>query len=214
MGQKMKRLALILGLLMVGWHAIGQSFELAAMAESYQMSLNQMLRIPIRIKNTADKPQLYVIRVVKPDWGDTQKGYFCTGTNCWNANQEEITRKIEPGETLADLNYVVESGILTTEFELKVEVFPKNVPSQVIERSSTVIVEERPSRSFAFQSKEITIHDVYPNPVQDQAFIDYKLHAESAKAKIVLHNVLGKDVGNYELTFNDTRIKIQADDLV
>ncbi|MFN7603180.1 MAG: T9SS type A sorting domain-containing protein, partial [Bacteroidota bacterium] len=55
---------------------------------------------------------------------------------------------------------------------------------------------------------------VYPNPVQDQAFIDYKLHTETVKAKIVVHNVLGKAMGDYELAFDDTRVKIQADDLV
>jgi hypothetical protein len=35
-----------------------------------------------------------------------------------------------------------------------------------------------------FQSKDITIHDVYPNPVQDHAFIDYQLHNEKRKGEI------------------------------
>ena len=34
------------------------------------------------------------------------------------------------------------------------------------------------------------------------------------KAKIVVHNVLGKAMGDYELAFDDNRVKIQADDLV
>ena len=70
----MKRLALLVGLLLGGWHSIAQSFELAETAETYQVSPNQMLRIPIRLKNISEKTQFYVIRVVKSDWGNTQKG--------------------------------------------------------------------------------------------------------------------------------------------
>ncbi len=212
--QDMKRLALLMGLLVGGWQSIAQSFELAETAETYQVSPNQMVRIPIRLKNTSEKTQFYVIRVIKSDWGDTQKGYFCLGATCSDANQEEITKKLEPGETAVDLHYTFESGIQAMQSGIKIEVFPKSAPSEVAERASTLVVEEKPGRSFVFQSREITIHDVYPNPVQDQAFIDYKLHTETVKAKIVVHNVLGKAMGDYELAFDDTRVKIQADDLV
>lgn len=210
----MKRLALLVGLLLGGWHSIAQSFELAETAETYQVSPNQMLRIPIRLKNISEKTQFYVIRVVKSDWGNTQKGYFCLGATCWDANQEEITKKLEPGETAADLNYTFESGMQAIQSGIRIEVFPRSTPSELVERTSTLVVEEKPGRSFVFQSREITIHDVYPNPVQDQAFIDYKLHTETVKAKIVVHNVLGKAMGDYELAFDDNRVKIQADDLV
>lgn len=210
----MKRLALFLGLLMGGWQSIAQSFELAETAEAYQVSPNQMVRIPVRIKNTSEKTQFYVIRVVKSDWGDTQRGYFCLGATCWDANLEEITKKLEPGETVADLNYTIESGIQAMQSGIKIEVFAKSAPHEVVGRTSTLVVEEKPGRSFVFQSREITIHDVYPNPVQDQAFIDYNVHTESVKVKIVVHNVLGKAMGEYELAFDDTRVKIQAEDLV
>ncbi|MFM8911347.1 MAG: T9SS type A sorting domain-containing protein [Flammeovirgaceae bacterium] len=210
----MKQLALLLGLLVGGWQSIAQSFEVAETAETYQVSPNQMLRIPIRLKNTSEKTHFYVVRVIKSDWGDTQKGYFCLGATCWDANVEEITKKLEPGETAADLHFTFESGIQAMQSGIKIEVFPRSAPNEVIARASTLLVEEKPNRSFVFQSREITIHDVYPNPVQDQAFIDYKLHTEAVKAKIVVHNVLGKAMGDYELAFEDTRVKIQADDLV
>jgi hypothetical protein len=54
---------------------------------------------------------------------------------------------------------------------------------------------------------------VYPNPVQTQASIDYKLHSESVKARLTLHNILGKIMGDYDLPASETRVKIQADEL-
>lgn len=64
-----------------------------------------------------------------------------------------------------------------------------------------------------FQSKDITIHDVYPNPVSDMAFIDYTIHNENVKAKLVIHNILGRTMSEVDLPHSETRIKLQADEL-
>lgn len=210
----MKRLAFLIGLLVSGSHSIAQSFELAETAELYQLSPNQTVRIPIRVKNISDKPHTYVIRVVKSEWGDTQRGYFCLGATCWDAHVEEIAKKLEPGETAGDLHYTFEAGIQAMQAAIKIEVFSRNAPSEIVGRASTLVVEDKPGRSFVFQSRDITIHDVYPNPVQDVAFIDYKLHTETIQAKILVHNVLGKDMGEYELVPDETRVKILADELM
>jgi hypothetical protein len=50
--------------------------------DNLQATINQTLRIPLRIKNTSDKAQFYVIRKTKGEMGDTQKGYFFQ--NDWN----------------------------------------------------------------------------------------------------------------------------------
>jgi hypothetical protein len=81
----------------------------------------------------------------------------------------------------------------------------------VIEHAVSLNVDERALKSI-YQSKELTINDVYPNPVQDQAIIDYKIYNEAIKAKIVVHNILGRPMGEYELPADDSRIKMNVDD--
>jgi Secretion system C-terminal sorting domain len=210
----MKRVVFFMTLLLCGRELYSQSLEVSETPDHYQISPNQILRIPLRIKNSSEKAQVYIIRAIKGDMGDSQKGYFCLGNNCMDASVEEFSKKLEPGETLTDLHYSFESGIQANQTSLKIEVLPKYAPAEMIERSISLMVEEKPGRSFIFQSKEITIQDVYPNPVQDQAFIDYKIHTEAVKAKIILHNVLGKPMGDYELPNTETKVKIQADELV
>ena len=73
------------------------------------------------------------------------------------------------------------------------------------------IVEGRPEKSSIYTSRFITIHDVYPNPVTDHANIDYQLHNDQVKTKIVIHNILGNALSEYELSYADTKIKILAD---
>jgi hypothetical protein len=210
----MKQLGLFCFFLLAGWRAGAQHFEVLEGPDSYQTSFNQLIRIPIRIKNNTDKAQFYIIRKVKGYLGDTQKGYFCFNNHCLDASFEEFSKKVEAGETLQELYYTLESGIQSAQSTIKFEVFPKGNPHDAVERSIDVSIEEKPGKSFIFQSKEITIQDVYPNPMQEQGFIDYKLHTEAVKAKITIHNILGKPMGDYDLSFSENRVKIQTDELV
>ena len=90
--------------------------------------------------------------------------------------------------------------------------YPRGNPALGIDHSFSLSIDEKPGKSLVFQSRDITIHDVYPNPVNDQAYIDYRIYNENLKAKVVIHNILGSPVGNYELPNSDSRIKIQADE--
>jgi len=207
----MKRLLLFLGSLFLVLPTLSQNFELVDKQDSYQATFSQLVKIPLKIRNNTDKSQLYVIRKVRSDLGESQKGYFCLDNNCLESTIVEFSKRVEPGEII-NLFYTIESGLNPAQNSLKFEIFPKGNLAEGIEHNVAIVVEEKVAKSL-YQSREITIHDVYPNPVQDMAIIDYKISNDLVKAKIVLHNVLGKPLGDYELSSEDTRIKIQTDDL-
>ncbi|HEY5690510.1 MAG TPA: T9SS type A sorting domain-containing protein [Cyclobacteriaceae bacterium] len=207
------RLTIVL-LILCGINVFAQIPELVNKQEtSYQVHLSEVLKIPLRIKNTTDKPQFYIIRKVGGDLGGTQKGYFCLDDNCLQSGMDEFSKRIEPGQTLNDLFYTLETGLVTGQNNLKFEVFERGKLSSAIEHAVTVNVEEKKERSMVFQSKDITIHDVYPNPVSDYAFIEYKIITENIKASVVIHNILGMPMGDYELPTYETKVKIYTQDL-
>ncbi|MBK7652030.1 MAG: T9SS type A sorting domain-containing protein [Flammeovirgaceae bacterium] len=78
--------------------------------------------------------------------------------------------------------------------------------------SVAISINEKLGKPVLFHSKDITIYDVYPNPVQDQAFIDYQVHNENVNAKLIIHNILGRPLDEYELYSSETLIKIQTED--
>ena len=133
--------------------------------------------------------------------------------DCFDASIDQVTRKLEAGESINTLYFTVETGFITMQNSIKFEVFPKSNPTQAMEHSLGLSIEEKVSKNFVFQSRDITVHDVYPNPVIDQAFIDYKLHNETMKAKVVVHNILGSAVGAYEMPVFENRVKVQAEEL-
>lgn len=189
-----------------------QNFELVDLQDSYQSTLNQQVRIPLKIKNTSDKVQYYVIRRTRNETIETQKSYFCIDNQCMEQSVNEFTRKVEPGETV-NVNYVLETGMIPGQSSFKFEIAPKGNPSESREHAVNVNVEEKSVRNYLFQSKEITVHEIYPNPFQDNAMIDYKVADLSVKAKIVIHNVLGKPITDFDLDAAESKIKIFADEM-
>lgn len=204
----------IVFLIMCSLDVFAQDLELVNKLEtSYQAHLSEVLKIPIRIKNTTEKPQFYIIRKIGGDVGGTQKGYFCFNDNCLEPGMDEFSKRIEPGETLNGLYYTLETGLVTGQNNLKFEFFARGNPFNAIEHSITVALDEKKERSLVFQSKDITIHDVYPNPVSDHAYIEYQIMNEFVKAKVVIHNILGRPMGDYELPSYETRVKLFTEDL-
>lgn len=203
----------IVVLLLAGLSAGAQSFDLVERTENYNANLSQTIKIPIKIKNGADKSLFYVVRLVNAELSGTQKGYFCFEKTCLEPDVTEFSKRIEGGTTLDGLYYTLETGLVTGQYQLKFEVFAKGNVQSSIKHSVNVYVEEKLTKSFVYQSKDITIHDVYPNPVVDQAFIDYKLHSESVKAKLIVHNILGSAMNTLDLPYSESKVKLQAEDL-
>ena len=189
----------------------GQGFELVDKQDYYQAAISETFQIPVRIKNTTDKAQTYVVRRASADASGFQKGYFCLGRNCLQQAVDEFSYRVEPGETL-DLYYTLETGLVSGPASLHFEILAKGGP-HAFAHNVSVQIEEKRETSFVFQSRDITIHDVYPNPVVDQAFIDYRIHNESIKARVVIHNILGRTMNETDLPVFETKIRLQTEEL-
>ena len=116
-------------------------------------------------------------------------------------------------ETLQNLYFTIETGLLGGQHNIKFEIFPKGAFQQAVEHQVIVTIDDRSVKPLVFHSKDITIHEVYPNPVTDVASIDYSIHNELVKVKVVIHNILGKALGDYELPVFDNKVKILAEEL-
>ena len=207
------RLLLVVLALLGSLSVRSQSFELIDRHENYSAGISQTIRIPLKIKNKSDKAQFFVVRLQGNELSETQKGYFCLDKVCLEPGINEFSKKIEAGSTLDGLQYVLETGLVVGQYPIKFEIFAKGNINTLTEHPIMVSIEERATKSLVFQSKDITIHDIYPNPVNDQAFIEYKLHNEVIKAKIVLHNILGSAVNDLNLPFTETKVKMDANEL-
>jgi len=210
---KIQLLSTVLGLLMASFLA-AQSFEFPDQRETYFASMGQSVRIPIQVKNTSEKAQIFVIRTHSGDLGSTQKGYFCLDKTCLEPGVDAFSRRLEPGQALENLAYVVETGLVTGENSLQIEVTSQSSAADPKTRAIKLLIsDERTAKALFYQSKDITIYDVYPNPAIDYATVDYTLHNEKVEAKLVIHNVLGSHQVDHALPPQENRLKISTESL-
>lgn len=192
---------------------VGQGFEVSGVQENYKGFIGETIKAQLRIKNTTDKPLSLIIRKSNALIGSTQKSYFCIDGNCSEQRTDEYTVRLEPGQVLSSLQIVLEAGLVSGESSVKYIVFNKANTAEFIEFDANFIVEEKPEKQSIYNSKYITLHDVYPNPVVDNAYVDYKIQNDRVKARIVIHNILGNIVGEYNLPLQENKVKMRTEEL-
>ncbi|RYU94494.1 T9SS type A sorting domain-containing protein [Emticicia agri] len=61
-----------------------------------------------------------------------------------------------------------------------------------------------------FSNDKITVSNIYPNPANDFAMVDYAITGNVNDASMSFYNLLGNEVGNFELDKNDRKLKVQT----
>jgi hypothetical protein len=189
-----------------------QSLEIMPVPETLIGTTGQSIKIPIQVKNTGDKALNYLVRLTDSDLKPGQRGFFCLNGNCLNEDIREITKRIDAFSTLQDLYYVIETGLVTGQNQLIFEAGIKGNGSGT-ELPVTIMIDEKQPRNVVFKSRDLIVHEIYPNPSSSVAYIDYELYNDKKSAKILIHNILGTPLGEQELPANDTRAKILTEEL-
>lgn len=194
--------------------AHAQNFEVIGQSGTLKGGIGDVIKAPIKIKNNTNRPIQIVVKRLEQVIGTSQLSYFCWGSECYDTevNQLPLSKKLEPGETSSKFKTVLETGLVAGFSTVKYLIYDRDNPSDAVEYEVTYTVEDMNSKKAIFSSEEVHINDVYPNPVVDFAIIDYNLLQEDVKAKIVIHNVLGSIIGEYELAYLETKLKINTED--
>lgn len=209
----MKKTLLLALILPLAFLAKAQSLEVSGVVESYKGHIGDLIKAPVQLKNTSSKSITVFIRKAESQIGSTQKNYLCPEGDCQNAGLEEYVLKIEPGQTINNFAFGLDAGLVQGISRVKYLIYNKSNPGEMHEIEMFFNVEEKPVKNDIFTSRFITIHDVYPNPVSDVAHIEYKLLNDQVKAKIIIHNILGSALAEYELPQFETKVKFRADEL-
>ena len=209
----MKRVLLLAILIFPVGLVFGQGFEVVSLQDSYKGLIGETVKAPIRFKNNSDKTIILIVRKVSAQLGSTQKSFFCMGNDCFDSKIEDYIIKVEPGQVQSSLQVAIEAGLVPGVSSVRYIAFSKSNPAHTVEFDVNFNVEEKDEKQSIFFSKDITIKDIYPNPVLDDAFVDYNLTSDQVKAKIVVHNILGNTVGEYTLPAGENIVRIKIDDV-
>ena len=192
---------------------LGQSFEVGEVQEIYRGYIGETVKVPLRFTNTTPRALTLVIRRVSANLGGTQKNYFCPGDDCLDQRVEDFIFRLEPNESLTDFEIGLDAGLANGVSSVKYLVFNRYNSSDSIEIDLNFAVEERSTKLDIFTHPQIILHDVYPNPVVDYAFVNYDLLNPETDAKIIIHNILGNMIDEYDLPASENKVKIRAESM-
>jgi len=209
----MRKILLLVMITILTRISFGQGFEVVPLQDSYRGLIGETIKAPIRFKNTSEKTITLIIRKVDAQIGSTQKNFFCLDNNCLDQKNEDYILKVDAGQTINSFQVALEAGLVPAESTVRYVVYNKSHPAQIVEFVVNFSVEEKLEKQSLYTSRFIDLHDVYPNPVTDNAFVEYKMFNEQVKAKIIMHNLLGNPVGDYPLPFTENRVRIKVDEL-
>jgi len=68
--------------------------------------------------------------------------------------------------------------------------------------------------NLLFENEALKISKIYPNPASEFVAFRYQLKASETNAKIILRNVLGKEIGVFELDNYSEKLSISVQDYV
>lgn len=209
----MVRLLFVVCLLVSGLGLRAQSFEMTTAEETIEGNIGETLKAPLSFKNVSEKSVIIVIRRVSQQIGTTQKNYFCLDNHCLDSKVEDYTLRLEPNQSITNLQIALEAGLAHGSSSVKYIAFNKSNPAETYEFDLNFAVTEREESQVIFSSTDITLKEIYPNPVKDVAYIEYNVLDDRVKAKIRIHNILGNSLDEYPLSPTENRVKIRVDAL-
>jgi hypothetical protein len=176
-----------------------QQVHVLSEAVEFSGKIGSSQRKTVLLHNESSQPQTFLLRNIKGSIGSSQKMRICVGDQCFDPKKDlaKVMLKLAPGEIYTDLYLEFELGIAETlgSFEL---VFVNSEALReyvVIEAKYTVSSEPKAD----FSHKDIKLGDIYPNPSNRVAQLDYTLVNPKSKAKITVTSFIGNPIAEYEL---------------
>lgn len=209
----MRRILWVFFLCMPAFGVLAQSFEVGYVQDIYRGYIGETVKVPLTFTNTTEKPLTLVIKKIGSNLGGTQKNYFCLDKTCLDQRVEDFLIRLEPRQTISALEIALEAGLANGISSLKYMVFNRYNSAETVELDLNFSVEERSGKADIFTHPHIILRDVYPNPVVDFAFVDYDVINDEVEAKIVIHNILGNAVDEYNLPAAENKVKIRAESM-
>jgi hypothetical protein len=81
---------------------------------------------------------------------------------------------------------------------------------KAVEKSKPAVESVVHSEEQLYTSDKITISNIYPNPANDQAELDYTISPSLRDARLIIYNVLGSQMNELPLSKNERKLRVDT----
>lgn len=170
-------------------------------------------RKTVILQNESNQTKTYFLKNVRGGVGSSQKVKICLGDQCYDSKKDlaKISLKLAPSEIFTDLYLEFEMGIAEARgsFDL-IFVNAENIRESFVVEARYAV---ESGSSTDFLHKDIKLSEIYPNPSNQVAQLDYQLVNPKAKAKIAINSFIGNPISEYDLDPTRNSLVINVTDL-
>jgi len=194
--------------------AEAQDVRVLSESLSFDGDIGASQRQTIILQNESEVEKTYFLKNISGDIGSSQEMKICLADACFDAKRDlaKIKLTLAPGEIITDLYLEFSLGIAETReaFDL-IFVNTSNIRESFVVQAQYDVAD--PANKIDESDYDaITISDVYPNPSNRVAQLDYKLKKRETSAKITINSFIGNPVAEYELDPDRSSLLINVSD--
>jgi hypothetical protein len=156
-------------------------------------------RKTVIIQNESNQIKTYFLKNVRGSVGSSQRVKVCLSDQCFDPKKDltKISLKLQPGEIFTDLYLEFEMGITETRgsFDLFF-VNAENIRENFVVEARYEVAN---GSGTDFTHKDIKLSEIFPNPSNRIAQLDYEVVNPKAKAKITINSFIGNPIAEFEL---------------
>ncbi|WP_144606800.1 T9SS type A sorting domain-containing protein [Algoriphagus algorifonticola] len=212
----MKNFLKLFAWLVLAFPLFSEAQQVHVLSESldFSGSIGTSQRKTVILQNESDKTKTFFLKNLVGNIGSSQNMKVCIGEQCYDAKRDlaKIKLTLKPGEIVTDFYLDFEMGIAETRgsFDLVFVNVDNLRESFLVEAEYNVNNPNKKADGFDYE--DLTLSDVYPNPSNRIAQLDYDFKNEKAKAKITINSFIGNPVAEYELDPERNTLVINVSD--
>jgi hypothetical protein len=202
----------LLFLLALPFLANAQQVRVLSEGVEFSGKIGSSQRKTVLLHNESSQPKTYLLRNIKGSIGSSQKMRICIGDQCYDPKKDlaKVALKLAPGEIYTDLYLEFELGIAETLGSFDLVFVNREALREFFVVEAKYAVSSEPIVDISHQG--IKLGDIYPNPSNRVAQLDYTLVNPKVKAKITVTSFIGNPVAEFDLDPARNSLVIQVSD--
>lgn len=155
----------------------------------------------IILQNDSDQFKTFFLKNLKGNIGTSQNIKICIGDQCFNPRKDlsKVKLTLNPGEIVTDMYLDFDMGIAGTRGAFDLIFMNESNFKDVFVVKAVYEVKNSKTKVNEFDYKDMILSDIYPNPGNRIAQLDYEYKNPKVKAKITINSFIGNPIAEYEL---------------
>lgn len=168
---------------------------------TFNGAIGDAQRKSIILLNEGEKQKTFFLKNINGSIGSSQEMKICLGDTCFDAKRDlaKVKVTLQPGEVVTDLYLEFSLGIAETRGNFELVFVDESDIRNAWRVNANYRVENPDADSNGSDYEDISIRDIYPNPSNSIAQLDYSIKNPKISSKITINSFIGNPVAEYQL---------------